>query len=409
MTEFKMPVGEYQWLENEEFELIKNSFMDIPFDGDYGYIFVVDIDYPEHLHDLHNDLPFCVENMNVGKTRKLVPNLYDKKNYCCHYLTLQQAIRNNLILRKIHKIIKFKQSYWLRSYIDLCVKLRQIFSDSEFLKQLYKNLANCIFGKMIQSTLKYRIVKLITKWLTRGHVLNANRLLKDPRFKSFSILNENLVAIEMQKNSVKYDKPTIVGFSILECSKYHMYDFIYGVLKRYIAPSSVKISYIDTDGIIVTITEVDPYEFIKQHPEKFDTSDYQVDNPYNIILQNKKVPGLFHDEGKGYPVTRFVALKAKAYVIEFQFGVQKKVIKKLKSISKSVTKTFEFTDYYKVWRDKTVVYAKMFAINNTNHVMETVSINKKSLSHNDDKRFVVDDNIRTLALGHKDIVNQMTC
>ena len=45
----------------------------------------VDLEYPEELHDLHNDLPLAPESLEVNKVPKLIPNLRDKKKYVVHY------------------------------------------------------------------------------------------------------------------------------------------------------------------------------------------------------------------------------------------------------------------------------------------------------------------------------------
>ena len=47
-------------------------------ESDKGYFCEVDIQYPEKLHELHNDLPFSIERMKIEKVEKLVANLYDK-------------------------------------------------------------------------------------------------------------------------------------------------------------------------------------------------------------------------------------------------------------------------------------------------------------------------------------------
>lgn len=398
MIHYPLPISDFEFLEGDEFLEIEKSFLDIPQDSEYGYIILADIEYPPELHDLHNDLPFCVESLKIGKVKKLVPNLFHKQNYCCHYLLLKQAVRFGLRLKKIHKIIKFKQGYWLRSYIDLCARLRQNPLNTEFQKQMYKNLANLIFGKFIQSIELYRNVMLITDWISKGKKLDARRLLKSPRFKSFAIFSEDLIALELQRTKITYDRPSAVGFSILELSKVHMYEFIYGTLQAKLGPENLRIGYIDTDGIIITVTNVDFYQFMKKFQNHFDTSDYSVENQFQIIPQNRKVPGLFHDEGKGQPVTRFIALRPKSYAIEFEGGT---IIKKLKSVSKTVTKSLSFQDYAKVWKNRDVFYAKMFRIYSKDHVLETVEINKKAMSGDDDKRYILNDNIHTLALGHK--------
>lgn len=86
-----------------------------------GYILEVDVEYPTDLHDMHNDLPFFAENITppFAKTnaKKLVPNLMNKTNYIVHYRNLKQALQNGLKLKKIHRVLKFQQSPWLKNIL----------------------------------------------------------------------------------------------------------------------------------------------------------------------------------------------------------------------------------------------------------------------------------------------------
>ena len=65
-----------------------------------GCFLEVDVQHPEKLHKLHNDLPFLPKRMKLGKTEKLVANLYDKTKYVIHIRNLKQALNNGLILKK---------------------------------------------------------------------------------------------------------------------------------------------------------------------------------------------------------------------------------------------------------------------------------------------------------------------
>ena len=59
------------------------------------------------------------EKMVINKIEKLIPNLYDKRNYVVHIKVLNQALKQGLILDKVHRVIEFNQSAWLKPYIDL--------------------------------------------------------------------------------------------------------------------------------------------------------------------------------------------------------------------------------------------------------------------------------------------------
>ena len=95
----KLPVSGFKWEKNMlKFtkEFIKNCDEDI---------LEVDVKYPKKLHDLHSDLPFSPERMKIDKCKKLVCNLYNKKQYVVHIRSLKQALNHGLILKKFHRVI----------------------------------------------------------------------------------------------------------------------------------------------------------------------------------------------------------------------------------------------------------------------------------------------------------------
>ena len=120
----KFPVNGFKWKINmSKFneELIKNYGEG----NDKGYILEVDVKYPKKLRGLHEDLPFLLERMKIGKCKKLVCNLYDKKNYVVHIRSLKQALNHDLMLKKVHRVIQFNQETWLKPYIDMNTELRK--------------------------------------------------------------------------------------------------------------------------------------------------------------------------------------------------------------------------------------------------------------------------------------------
>ena len=92
----------------------------------YGYVLEVDVKYLRELHDHHNDLPFMCEKIRVDGVEKLVPNLHEKKKYVIHVKALTQALDHGLVLEKIHRVIQFKQSVWMKEYIDFNTRLRMV-------------------------------------------------------------------------------------------------------------------------------------------------------------------------------------------------------------------------------------------------------------------------------------------
>ena len=84
-----------------------------------GYFLEVDIDYPKELFNLHKDLPFLPERKKVNKVEKLICSIEDKEKYVIHIRALKQALNHGLILKKVHRVIQFKQKAWLKAYIDM--------------------------------------------------------------------------------------------------------------------------------------------------------------------------------------------------------------------------------------------------------------------------------------------------
>ena len=85
----------------------------------------VDVQNPEKLHELHNYLPLLLERIKIEKVEKFVTNLHDKPEYVIHMRNLNQTLNHVLVLKKVHKVIKFNQNAWLKPYIDMNTKMRK--------------------------------------------------------------------------------------------------------------------------------------------------------------------------------------------------------------------------------------------------------------------------------------------
>ena len=119
----KLPENNFEWIEdtsqfNEDFIKSYNA------ESNEGYFLEVDVQYLEKLHELHNDLPFLPERMKIEKVEKLVTNLHNNTEYVIHITNLNQVLNHGLILKKVHRGIKFNQKAWLKPYIDMNTKLR---------------------------------------------------------------------------------------------------------------------------------------------------------------------------------------------------------------------------------------------------------------------------------------------
>ena len=120
----KLPVNNFEWIDdtsqfNEDF--IKNYNNE----SDEGCFLEADVQYPEKLHELHNDLRFLPNRMKTRKVKKLLANLHDQTENVIHIRILKQALNHGLVLKKLHRIIKFNQNAWLKPYIDMNIDLRK--------------------------------------------------------------------------------------------------------------------------------------------------------------------------------------------------------------------------------------------------------------------------------------------
>ena len=129
-----LPYERFRWLKNvDKFDVISIREKSL-----IGYFLEVDLKYSDKLHELHNDYPLTPEKLavssdmmskyckkiadkydiKVGDVKKLIPHLGNKTNYVIHYKNLQLYLSLGMKLTKIHKVLKFKQSDWMKNYVD---------------------------------------------------------------------------------------------------------------------------------------------------------------------------------------------------------------------------------------------------------------------------------------------------
>ena len=140
MSEY-LSYGEFKWLKNVDgFDV--NSIGE---KSAIGYIFEVDLEYLDGLHELHYNYPLAPEKLSVssdillskyckkiadkyeikvGDVKTLIQNLGNKTKYVLHFKNLQLYLSLGMKLTKIHRVLKFKQSHWMKKYINFNTKKR---------------------------------------------------------------------------------------------------------------------------------------------------------------------------------------------------------------------------------------------------------------------------------------------
>lgn len=388
-----LPYGGLKWVEDCE-----HVNFNIPDDNTIGYILEVDLEYPESIHDRQSDLPMAPEKGKPPGNRqeKMLATLQKKEKYVLHYRNLKQYLAEGIVLSKIHRVLEFNQSNWLKSYIELNTILRQN-AKNDFEKNLFKLMNNAVFGKTMENVRLRRDIKIVGKWEGR---YGADALISKPNFKCRTIFNDNLAAIELSRTEVVFDKPIYVGMCVLDISKTILYEFHYAHMKN-VYGDKCKLCYTDTDSLIYAIETHDIYEDMKQNINRFDTSDYPSDNLYNLPQVNKKVPGLMKDEGAGKLLLEFVGLRAKMYACKYQ---DSNIIKKAKGVQGSVLiQQILFEDYVKCLLQDNEVQHNQRSIRSFSHTLYTTNQTKITLSPYDDKRFRLPGFTDTLPWGHYSI------
>ena len=176
-----------QYLPNSSFKSVKNideieeKLMRIKSNSLTGYVLEADLECPKELHDMFTDYPLAPEKINIqkeclsnycskianehnittGAVKKLVPNLMDKNNYVIYYRNLQLYLELRMKLKKIHRVLKFKQSDWMKPYVDFSTDKRKE-STNESDKNVFKLMNNALDDKTMENMrkrVKIRIVK----------------------------------------------------------------------------------------------------------------------------------------------------------------------------------------------------------------------------------------------------------
>ena len=397
-----LPFKDFKWLDPEDF--ILDNYTD---DTRKGVILEVDLEYPEELHHLHNDYPLAPEKILVsddmlspyckglkdsekissGRVHKLVPNLMCKEKYILHYRNLQQYLSLGIELKKVHRVLEFTQKPWMKEYIDFNTQKRTIAKNS-FEKDFFKLMNNSVFGKTMENLRKRSNIFLETD---PNHLLKLSR---QPTYVSSKIFDENLVGVQMKKVRLVLDKPSYVGFSILELSKTLIYDFHYNYIrKKY---PKAKLLFTDTDSLVYHMVAEDVYSDFYLDKHVFDNRDYPKSSKF-YFDENKKVIGKFKDEAAGEPIVEFIGLKSKMY----SYKTENKENKTAKGVKKNVIKRdLCHCDYFNTLYDCKTMRHKMRTIRSEYHQISSYQINKVSLSPFDDKRYILDDGITSYAYGH---------
>eukprot|EP00794_Sanderia_malayensis_P000925 gene925-biopygen184 len=406
-----LPTDGFRLLSSEEIQRCDVHQMFGRGDRTKGYIFRVDLEHPPELHDRHADLPLAPERVKVKEgwlsplqkemyqnvynkkfstTEKPIPTILEKKDYVTHEKCLQQCLDLGLKLTKIHHVIEFNQSNWLKKYIDFNT-IKRTNARNDFEKDLFKLMNNAVFGKTTENVRNHRKFDICT----RGERLTE--WVHSPQFYGVIEVNDDTLIVQGKLKTVHLNKSIYLGFSILDLSKEHMYDFHYNYVKH--AFLNAKLCHMDTDSFIYDIPRPleEVHQIMNESSHPFDFSNYSKEHP-NCSTANKKVIGKMRDELEGKVMDEFIVLRPKMYSCKIVGGNS---LKKAKGIKKHVVeKPINHQDYQQCLTMHQVFAHEQCNIIPKNQMTYSVRQKQTSLTPFDDKRYILEDGIHSLPYGH---------
>ena len=167
-----------------------------------------------------------------------------EKGYVVHYRNLKLYTQLGIKIAKVHRVLTFKQSPWLKQYIDFNTRQRSL-ADSGFLKDFFKLMNNSVFGKT-QVNLRKRVQVDI---VTNAAILRKK--VDKPSFCRGMAITDDITVVQGKVQTLTLNRPIYVGFTVLELSKLHMYDFHYNhMIAKYPYANQLKLLFTYTDSLV---------------------------------------------------------------------------------------------------------------------------------------------------------------
>lgn len=407
-----MPIGGFHWLKKREIVAIDWSSIDLY--GDEGYIVECSLHYPEHLHEQHASYPLAVESRTIThdmlspyakecheilkgnnveyKSKKLTATFHDRDRYVLHFACLQLYTQLGMKIKRIHRVIAFRQTRFLKVFIDYCTQKRAS-STSPFEKNVWKLTSNSTYGKTIENVRNYMQCSFLRS------ASHCGKKISESNFDHFKIVSENFVLTFSKYKSVLLNKPYAVGFSTLEWSKYFMYKaYYFDIAPRFHA---VKVLFSDTDSFLLSVKLEGKSEEEKEEPclvlnDFMDFSNYPKDSPLHDSRRENQL-GFFKNETKGRKIESFVGLKSKTYAMKLKGDhaaaadecVEKNVLRRTKGITKGYRSTLSFETFRRCLQEVREERVIQYQIQAKNHSLRTMKVSKIAFSSFCDKRYIM--------------------
>jgi hypothetical protein len=309
-----------------------------------------------------------------------------------HGTNLKTYLKLGMKLKKIHRVIYFRQSAYLKLYIDFCTGKRSA-AITKFLIMLFKLMVNAVFGKFLEDVTKHMDAHICT---------SAEDFMKYSSFMGYAgthVLTDTLCIVYVKKKIAVICRPFFTGFTILELSKNYMYKSYYNHFINLFPNNRVLFS--DTDSLFMSFKTENRIKELHDANYIMDFSNYPKEHKlFNTV--HKKHLGYFSDEMGGNDICEFIGIRSKCYAIKFLSGDKKEKIKKIcKGVRQNaVAKKITYKNYRNCIKRVGSISASMRVIRSIKHTIKINSINKIAFTSFDSKRYLMPCGIHSVPYGH---------
>ena len=153
-------------------------------------------------------------------------------------------------LTKVHRVLKFNQSDWMKKYIDFNTEKRMN-AANDFEKDFFKLMINSAEGKTMENWRKRINLRLV------NNEKDYLKYISRPTYITHKLFGKDYAAIHEIKAILILNEPTYIGFTVLDLSKWLMYDFHYNFIKTNF---NAKLLFTDTDSLTYEMKSENVYE-----------------------------------------------------------------------------------------------------------------------------------------------------
>ena len=314
---------------------------------------------------------------NYKSSEKLITHHGYNKN-CYISFEMYEMMRSLGYKIKIKRILEYKHENFMKPYIDFLFEKKSYYKSIKDIgmSNTFKILAISLFGVMMTRVEKFRDFKIVS---TEEQV---DKQVKKPNYLCRNIVNENLSIAELEKTSVMYSYPILIGSIILQNSKVRMFEYLYKIYPK-VFGDNYKVLYMDTDSVYSKLyMSHDKYlEILEKNKNHFGDNLGQI-KPEQEILDN--------------PIQEAIFLSSKCYSYICKSDIpgnenkMKNNISHTKGILDSYSKQFIDHNVFKetLFNNNKPDKITFNIISIKNQKIKTKEINKYNIEFLNDKRYI---------------------